>query len=389
MTILQFPAKTVTMEAIYKGKMMRVAMKPDQSVWFAIPDLPPLFGLTKLKCDVLLENAEDMDTEDLDWSGVVLEACTLSAMEEIADFLKFDDLKRWLHNHIIPELKRGGLVRHEFESDQKQSPNMQDLLSNMFEGHEIRTAIKNDGTIWFVLTDVCSVLGIENNRNVAARLRENQRGVHTMDTLGGSQEMTLVSETGLYSVILKSRSPKAEPFQIWVEDVVLPSIRKTGRYGSSEPTFDPRDPKQVVKVALQLIEVNQEQAVELAETKAQLIATEVRAQDAEKELEEVVPKAEALDRLSNAEGLVNCTTAAKCIGVRPKFFFKWLSQNGWTYRRAGSKNWLAYQDKIQSGYLDHKLTTQEVNGEERIFQQVMVTAKGITKLTELIGNPAA
>lgn len=86
---------------------------------------------------------------------------------------------------------------------------------------------------------------------------------------------------------------------------------------------------------------------------------------------------------------MNCTTAAKCIGVRPKFFFKWLSQNGWTYRRAGSKNWLAYQEKIQSGYLDHKLTTQEVDGEERIYQQVMVTAKGITKLTELMGHTAA
>jgi len=388
MTILQFPAKTVTMEAIYNGRMMRVALKPDHSVWFAIPDLPPLFGLTKEKCDVLLENAEDMDTEDLDWSGVVLEACTLSAMEEIADFLKFDDLKRWLHNHIIPELKRGGLVRHEFESEQEQRTDMRDLLSNMFEGHEVRTAIKNDGTIWFVLKDVCEVLGIADHKQVKDRLRDNQSGGCIIPTTHGNREMTVVSESGLYSVILRSRSTQAEPFQEWVEDVVLPSIRRTGGY-NQEPTFDPRDPKQVVKVALQLIEVNQEQAAELIETKAQLLATEVRAQDAEKELEEVVPKAEALDRLSKAEGLVNCTTAAKCIGVRPKFFFKWLSQNGWTYRRAGSKNWLAYQDKIQSGYLDHKLTTQEINGEERIFQQVMVTAKGITKLTELIGNPAA
>lgn len=273
-------------------------------------------------------------------------------------------------------------------TEQKPAPGTGELLSNMFEGHEVRTAIKNDGTIWFVLKDVCDVLDHSNHRMVVKQLRDNQRGVTNVYTLGGPQEMTVISESGLYSVILKSRSAKAEPFQIWVEDVVLPSIRKTGGY-NQEPAFDPRDPKQVVKVALQLIEVNQEQAAELIETKAQLLATEVRAQDAEKELEEVVPKAEALDRLSKAEGLVNCTTAAKCIGVRPKFFFKWLSQNGWTYRRAGSKNWLAYQDKIQSGYLDHKLTTQEVNGEERIFQQVMVTAKGITKLTELIGNPAA
>lgn len=174
------------------------------------------------------------------------------------------------------------------QTNQKQPPGISDLLSNMFEGHEVRTAIKNDGTIWFVLTDVCTVLGISNNRDVARRLRENQKGVVSIDTLGGRQEMTVVSESGLYSAILKSRSPKAEPFQEWVEDVVLPSIRRTGGY-NQEPAFDPRDPKQVVKVALQLIEVNQEQAVELAETKAQLIATEVRAQDASEPASHKIP----------------------------------------------------------------------------------------------------
>lgn len=91
-------------------------------------------------------------------------------------------------------------------------------------------ALEKDGEPWFVLTDVCRVLEIANNRNIAARLDDDEKGVQLVDTLGGPQEMTIVSEAGLYKVILRSDKPKAKPFMRWVTHDVLPSIRKHGGY---------------------------------------------------------------------------------------------------------------------------------------------------------------
>lgn len=261
-----------------------------------------------------------------------------------------------------------------------QNP-MQQILCQMFEGHEVRTAIKSDKTIWFVLTDVCAVLDITNNRNVAARLRDNQKDdVRTMDAIGREQATTIISESGLYSVILKSRSPKAEPFQEWIEETVLPSLRKYGSYGvanQDKPAIDVRDPKQLVHIAMQLIDVNQELSDEVSKVRGQLA--------------EVKPKADALDRIALADGSYNVTMAAKLLQMPPKKLFKWLSENGWIYRRTGGKNWIAYQNKIQTGLLEHKVTTaiDDATGEERVFEQVKVTSRGIAKLSEMFAKNLA
>lgn len=94
----------------------------------------------------------------------------------------------------------------------------------------IRT-LQNDGEIWWMLADVCKVLEIKNPRNVAARLDDDEKGVRLVDTLGGAQNITVINEPGLYSVILRSDKPEAKQFKRWVTHDVLPSIRKNGSYG--------------------------------------------------------------------------------------------------------------------------------------------------------------
>ncbi len=257
---------------------------------------------------------------------------------------------------------------------------MHELLSNMFEGHEVRTAIKKDQTIWFVLKDICEAIGISDYHQAGGRLRENQRGMCVVPTPSGNQEMTVISESGLYSVVLKSRSPKAQPFQEWVEDVVLPAIRKHGQFNAAENDnatgIDVRDPRQLVNIAMQLIDVNQELTDEVLKTRTQLA--------------EAQPKVEALERLTVADGSFNITTSAKLLQVQPKKLFKHLSENKWIYRRAGQKNWLGYQDKIQSGLLEHKITTvvDATTGDDRVYEQVKVTAKGLARLAEEFGQEA-
>ena len=98
-----------------------------------------------------------------------------------------------------------------------------------FEGKEVRTIQKN-GEPWWVLKDICDVLEIGNSRDVTARLDEDEKGVDNIDTLGGRQELTVISESGLYNVILLSRKPEAKQFKRWVTHEVLPQIRQHGAY---------------------------------------------------------------------------------------------------------------------------------------------------------------
>lgn len=112
----------------------------------------------------------------------------------------------------------------------------------------------------------------------------------------------------------------------------------------------------------------------------------------EHQVQTLAPKAEALDRFSTfAEGSMCITNAAKSLQVQPKAFFRWLQQHEWIYRRAGGSGWLAYQSRMQVGYLEHKVTTVERgDGSEKVVEQVLVTAKGLAKLArELAVKEAA
>lgn len=109
---------------------------------------------------------------------------------------------------------------------------MNGLQVFQYEGKQVRT-VEKDGETWWVLKDVCAVLGILKHRDVAARLDADERGSVRVDTLGGTQEMVCVNESGLYHVILRSDKPQAKPFRRWVTKEVLPEIRRKGSYGEN------------------------------------------------------------------------------------------------------------------------------------------------------------
>lgn len=95
---------------------------------------------------------------------------------------------------------------------------------------EIRT-VTIDNEPWFVGKDVAEILGYSNPRDaINKHVDEEDKGVAKCDTLGGKQELTVINESGLYSLILRSQLPKARQFKRWVTSEVLPSIRRTGQY---------------------------------------------------------------------------------------------------------------------------------------------------------------
>lgn len=134
------------------------------------------------------------------------------------------------------------------------------------------------------------------------------------------------------------------------------------------PIIDVRNKSQLAQIAVQLIEVTQEQAVQIESMKEDV---------------------QAHERLTKADGSLAITDAAKNLGLRPKDLFQWLNGNGWIYKRAGCSYWLGYQSKCNSGLLEHKSTTVlRADGSEKITEQVRVTAKGLARLAKLVKSTA-
>lgn len=137
------------------------------------------------------------------------------------------------------------------------------------------------------------------------------------------------------------------------------------------PALNMRDPRQMAMAALQLIEVNQE----LQQT----------IEQQQKQIEQAAPMVEGFERIAKSDGSLCLTDAAKTLQIQPRKLTQLLQEKGWVYRRPMGSGYLAYQDRIQSGCLEHKVTTGEKSdGSEWTSTQVRVTAKGLTKLADVV-----
>lgn len=105
----------------------------------------------------------------------------------------------------------------------------------------VRVVMRNNDP-WFVAKDIAECLEISNVSDACSRLDDDEKAIGKADTLGGSQDLLIISESGLYTLIMRSNKPEAKQFRKWVTSEVLPSIRKTGKYSLSLPDFsDPAE----------------------------------------------------------------------------------------------------------------------------------------------------
>lgn len=216
-----------------------------------------------------------------------------------------------------------------------------------YESSEIRT-VQINGEPWFVLSDVCKVLELSSPHKVAERLDGDEKGRNQIPTLGGVQEMAVVNESGLYTVILRSDKPQAKPFRKWVTSEVLPSIRKHGAY-MTEQTLERAltSPDFLIELATQL-KSEREQRKQLETT----VAVQ------EQQIAELQPKASYYDVVLNCKDLLSITTIAKDYGKYGVWLNRYLHENGVQYKQG--KNWLLYQKYAEKGYTSTK--TQTFNG---------------------------
>ena len=122
-------------------------------------------------------------------------------------------------------------------SNSQELPNASSALK-LFENPQFRVrVIMRLGDPWFVAKDACDCLELGNVSQTCSRLDDDERGIISNDTPSGKQEMLIVSEPGLYSLIGSSKKPEAKAFKRWVNHEVLPSIRKTGSYSVAQTTL--------------------------------------------------------------------------------------------------------------------------------------------------------
>ena len=233
-----------------------------------------------------------------------------------------------------------------------------ELQTFIYNNNTVRTIEKN-GEPWFVLKDVCEILGLGTPARVVERLEKDEVSLtHITDSIGRKQETTVVNESGLYNVIIRSDKPEAKPFRKWITAEVLPTIRKTGAYMTPE-TIEKvlMNPDTIISLATQLKEL---------QTK----------------VEQDKPKVLFADAVAASHTSILIGDLAKLIRqngveVGQNRLFQWLRDNGYLIKRKGSDWNMPTQRSIEMGLLEIKESTHiDGNGCNVTTKTPKVTGKG-------------
>lgn len=242
-----------------------------------------------------------------------------------------------------------------------------------FEGVEVRTLII-DGKPWFVANDITDALGYKNGRDaVAKHTSVGQRGASRIATPSGEQTLTILTEGGVWRLVMRSNATRAITFQDWLADTVIPELMRTGSY--SHPPTDIAVPQTFLE-ALEALVDRERQNIALANENAEL-----------------TPRAIAWDAIASAEGDYSVGEAAKMLAhagipnMGPTRLFARLEDIGWTFRAGGA--WQAKADRVEKGFLSIKPQFHYHPGTgARVVDppQVRVTLKGVEQLRRRLGG---
>ena len=223
--------------------------------------------------------------------------------------------------------------------------------------------VECEGEPWFVAKDVCECLELTDVSKTISLLDDDEKGTNSIRTPGGEQQMLVVSEPGLYSLILRSRKPEAKAFKRWVTHEILPSIRKTGHYGAPE-TED-----EILARALVI-----------AEGRLGMLSHAVS------ELQEQIaldaPKVELAEAIMETEECVSINQFAKILKQRgldigANRLYRDLRRDGYLMRRRGT-NWnMPTQRMMDKGYFRVvERMTEADDGYQFVTVTTMITGAG-------------
>lgn len=239
---------------------------------------------------------------------------------------------------------------------------MNNLQLFNFEGNEVRTLKINDEP-YFVGNDVAKILGYSNYRKAVFEHVDDEDKLRTQIRYAGqNREVTVINESGLYSLILSSKMPNARKFKHWVTSEVLPAIREHGAYMTDEKAFDVVNNKDGLASLLQ-------QA-----------ADQLRAKDIQ--IEKMKPKALFADSVATSKSTVLIGELAKIlrgngVDIGATRLFRWMREHGYLINRKGSDWNMPTQRSMNLGLFKIKETTiNHSNGTTSISKTPKVTGKG-------------
>lgn len=227
-----------------------------------------------------------------------------------------------------------------------------------FENHEVRSLLLNNEP-WFVGKDVADVLGYQNgSRDINRHVDEEDRQNYQNGTFDSPRGMTIINESGLYSLVLSSKLPSAKKFKRWVTSEVLPALRKTGQY--------------------QVKELSGSELMAKALIEAQSV---LAAKD--KQIQEMKPKADYYDQILQSKSLVLISQIAKDYGLGAPTMNKKLHELGVQYKQGGQ--WLLYSKYQNKGYTHSRtINITRSDGRSDVRMQTEWTQKGRLFLYELL-----
>ena len=238
---------------------------------------------------------------------------------------------------------------------------------------QVRTVMQ-DGEPWFVAADVCKAFGVDNSRNIVARLDDDEKGVHNVDTLGGKQTVTIINEAGLYHALFTMEPKRAtargiesgeivdrlkalRTFKRWITHEVIPTIRKTGGYVHNSDVFIQNylpfaddTTKQLFRLTLDVVDKQNKQIADQQKELAEKSAA----------IEEMAPKATYYDVILASPSLMTTTAIAKDFGLTANRLNKILQEHRIQFKQG--KTWYLYDEFAKRGYAQSK--TYSYKGKE-------------------------
>lgn len=253
---------------------------------------------------------------------------------------------------------------------------MSSLQLFSYNAQQVRTQLI-DGEPWFVLADLCVILGLGSPHKVAERISEDDRNqTPVMDSLGRKQQTTIVNESGMYEVIIRSDKPEAKAFRRWLTSEVIPSIRKTGSYGTATKALSPDE---IVAQALQI--------------------TAARVQELTAKVEQDAPKVAYVEQFVAADDRVTFRALAGNLAVGEQKLRQLLVDRHWIYCET-EQRWSNTAGKLEtrnrySAYSDKKPYFQNVLNHDAprfkggdVMHTLKITPAGAEAIARLVAKEA-
>lgn len=262
---------------------------------------------------------------------------------------------------------------------------MTELVPFAYGDQPVRT-LTIDGEPWFVAADVVRILGYSEAAAMTRTLDDDEKGLRTVQTLGGEQSVSIVSEPGLYSAIIRSRIPEAKTFRRWITHEVIPTIRKTGGYG-------------IARHSRQLPQTFAEALRELASEVEAHEVTKDRVRELDAQIVAEAPKVEYVDTYVADSDLLSLRTLAANLNVKETWLRELLLKREWIYVETATRwsnkesakvpvnRYSAYSHK--RSYFEPKPVHDAPRFKGEVMHTLKVTPAGAAAIAKLVRRELA